>query len=223
MTVYQYNPTAATHCIGPFDLDEKCYIYGASAEHVENCEGNGIICQESGCPNTPSYNGKVCHFADGTKDCWRHDQCDSKNGRWDASNKRCVQCDANGMINHVLAYTNKKCWDYYTEAWPDCSLKWDQKACAGDDRGKCEAACDADPECDGAIPDAEICPGCKIWERGDINRDKTVNILDIATVAIAFGTREGDPDWNEMADLDGNDEINILDIAMVAINFGKSI
>jgi len=54
----------------------------------------------------------------------------------------------------------------------------------------------------------------------DLNRDRVVNIIDIAIVARAFGARPGDPTWDPIADLDGNGVINIIDIAIVARDFG---
>lgn len=58
---------------------------------------------------------------------------------------------------------------------------------------------------------------------GDINMDSRVNVVDLALVAQAFGSREIDPLWNLDADLDYNGVINIQDLAVVAANFGKSI
>lgn len=56
---------------------------------------------------------------------------------------------------------------------------------------------------------------------GDVNGDGQVNILDIAQVALAFGTKRGDPKWDSNADINNDDEINILDISIVAIHFGE--
>ena len=56
---------------------------------------------------------------------------------------------------------------------------------------------------------------------GDINADGIVNILDIATVARAYDSYPGHPNWNPNADLDENDRIDILDIATVAKEYGK--
>jgi hypothetical protein len=67
--------------------------------------------------------------------------------------------------------------------------------------------------------------------RTDLNKDGTVNIIDIATAAKAFGSHgpdipnPGDPpskNWNATADLDKNGWINIIDIATVARDYGKT-
>jgi hypothetical protein len=56
----------------------------------------------------------------------------------------------------------------------------------------------------------------------DLNSDGRVNILDISIVAKSFGSRPGDPNWNETADLNKDELINILDISRVAKDFGKT-
>jgi len=56
----------------------------------------------------------------------------------------------------------------------------------------------------------------------DLNEDGTVNILDIGIVALAFGTREGDENYDSIADLDKNGEVNIIDISVVAVDYGKN-
>ena len=57
----------------------------------------------------------------------------------------------------------------------------------------------------------------------DINGDGKVDILDLASVAIAWGTSQGDPGWNPKCDIDGNGIVNIIDVALVAIDFGKHV
>jgi len=109
----------------------------------------------------------------------------------------------------------------------------------------CEEACGADYRCDEKNPAADLCDGnCMYLFEQDINGDRTVNILDITTVAIAFGSKCEDddcvpghscheedfeqyctnyhPNWNYYADIDHNDVVNILDIAAVAIAFGRT-
>jgi len=56
---------------------------------------------------------------------------------------------------------------------------------------------------------------------GDVNGDGQVNIVDIAQVAVAFGTKPGDPKWSPNADINNDNVTNILDISTVAVHFGE--
>lgn len=71
-----------------------------------------------------------------------------------------------------------------------------------------------------------------VYYKTDLNKDGTVDILDIAIVAKAYGTHgpdipnPGDPpssNWNAIADMDSNNKIDIIDIATVAKDYGKSV
>jgi parallel beta-helix repeat protein len=55
----------------------------------------------------------------------------------------------------------------------------------------------------------------------DLNRDGTVNIVDVSAVARAFRCQPGDRKWNAMADLNRDGQINIVDVNKVARDFGK--
>jgi len=55
----------------------------------------------------------------------------------------------------------------------------------------------------------------------DLNRDGTVDIVDIATGAKAFGTTPGHRRWNPVADVNGDGTVDIMDIATIAKAFGK--
>jgi hypothetical protein len=57
----------------------------------------------------------------------------------------------------------------------------------------------------------------------DLNKDGTVNIVDISIVARAFGSTPLSPNWNFIADLDQNGVINIIDVTKVAKDFGKTV
>jgi len=57
---------------------------------------------------------------------------------------------------------------------------------------------------------------------GDINRDGEVDMKDVATAAMAFGSYAGHPRWNPVADENRDGKIDLRDIALVAKNFGKT-
>ena len=57
----------------------------------------------------------------------------------------------------------------------------------------------------------------------DLNRDGTVTIVDIATMATAFGSTPASTNWNVAADIDNDGDVDIVDIAKAAIYFGKTL
>jgi parallel beta-helix repeat protein len=58
---------------------------------------------------------------------------------------------------------------------------------------------------------------------GDVNGDGTVNILDVILVSKAFGTSQGDLNYDPSSDLNQDGRINILDMILVAKHFGQHI
>ena len=56
----------------------------------------------------------------------------------------------------------------------------------------------------------------------DLNDDGTVDIFDVVTLARAFGSEPGDPNWNQIADVNNNDVVDIHDVVLVAIHFGQT-
>jgi hypothetical protein len=57
---------------------------------------------------------------------------------------------------------------------------------------------------------------------GDINNDRTVDIVDVSFVAYAFGSYPGHPRWDEEADLNLDSFVDIQDVGSVAFNFGRT-
>ena len=57
---------------------------------------------------------------------------------------------------------------------------------------------------------------------GDLNDDRTVNILDVIILAGSFGSEPDDPNWNPDADLNDDGIINIFDAILIARDFGKT-
>jgi parallel beta-helix repeat protein len=56
----------------------------------------------------------------------------------------------------------------------------------------------------------------------DVNNDGLIDIVDIVIVAIAFGSRPGDPNWDPYADINQDGIVDIVDIVMIAIHFGEA-
>jgi hypothetical protein len=59
------------------------------------------------------------------------------------------------------------------------------------------------------------------WLYTDVNRDGTVNILDVSAAARAFGSRTGDPKYNRFADINGDGVLNIVDVSAIAKDYGR--
>jgi len=62
----------------------------------------------------------------------------------------------------------------------------------------------------------------KIKMVGDVNGDGRINIIDIATIAVGYGSSVGDSRYSLVCDLNRDDTINILDLGWAAIRFGES-
>jgi len=59
------------------------------------------------------------------------------------------------------------------------------------------------------------------WLITDINYDGKVDVHDVFSAAIAYGSYPGHPNWNVDADIDDSGKIDIRDIFRIAMNFGK--
>jgi hypothetical protein len=72
---------------------------------------------------------------------------------------------------------------------------------------------------------SDSCPLMKPyeWLQGDVNYDAVVNILDLFTIAKAFGSSIYDARWNPICDLNNDKTIDILDIFEVASRFKKEM
>lgn len=60
------------------------------------------------------------------------------------------------------------------------------------------------------------------WNIADLNNDGVVDIFDLATVAVTFGSEEGQPKWNPIADLNNDGIVDIFDLVLIAIHFGET-
>lgn len=57
---------------------------------------------------------------------------------------------------------------------------------------------------------------------GDVNRDGVVDIFDLSKVGRAFGSFEGDPDYDIEADINEDGIVDMRDIAIVAVHYGET-
>jgi len=60
---------------------------------------------------------------------------------------------------------------------------------------------------------------------GDVDGDCDVDIFDLASVGLAYGSQPGDGNWNPDANVYpsvGDGKINIFDLATVGINYGRA-
>lgn len=62
----------------------------------------------------------------------------------------------------------------------------------------------------------------KVNLQGDVNGDGVVDIWDLAKVGKAYGTFEGEPDYDPEADITKDGIVDMRDIAIVAVNYGNS-
>ena len=62
----------------------------------------------------------------------------------------------------------------------------------------------------------------KVILLGDIIEDGKIDMRDISAIAMLFGKREGDSDWNPEADLYPDGKIDMRDISIACANFGAT-
>jgi len=67
----------------------------------------------------------------------------------------------------------------------------------------------------------DITIGIGINKAPDLNGDGIVDINDVIIVAISFGSKPGDPNWDIRADLTPDNLIDSMDVLIVGIHFGE--
>ncbi len=55
----------------------------------------------------------------------------------------------------------------------------------------------------------------------DLNSDQVVDVRDLAILASAFNTSQGQAGYLSIADLNGDGVIDVRDVAIMAANFGR--
>ncbi len=64
---------------------------------------------------------------------------------------------------------------------------------------------------------------CMVSRTPDLDHDDTVNIIDIAMIANAYGSTTGSARYNPAADLNADGTVNIIDVAIAAADFGAPV
>ncbi|MDI6826649.1 MAG: hypothetical protein QMD36_05730 [Candidatus Aenigmarchaeota archaeon] len=103
--------------------------------------------------------------------------------------------------------------------------------CKGGIRKTCDPACTFSQWCDSSCPDWNGDINCYGLEPGkgccfgcyyvDVDGNRKVDIIDIAKVAMAYGSYPGHPRWNPNADVDNSAYVDIIDINKVASKYGQ--
>jgi hypothetical protein len=57
---------------------------------------------------------------------------------------------------------------------------------------------------------------------GDINGDSAVTLADLVLLAIAYGSRPNDAEWNPNADINGDGVVSLTDLVLLANSYGQS-
>lgn len=57
---------------------------------------------------------------------------------------------------------------------------------------------------------------------GDADPDNEVNLVDAGRISAAFGSVDGDPNWNPLADLNEDGEVNLVDWGIMSARFGQA-
>jgi hypothetical protein len=56
---------------------------------------------------------------------------------------------------------------------------------------------------------------------GDLNGDFKVNLEDLVLLALAYGSKPGDPNWNPNADIDNSGTVGLSDLVILALHYGQ--
>jgi hypothetical protein len=61
-----------------------------------------------------------------------------------------------------------------------------------------------------------------LCQQADINKNGTVDILDLRVLARIYGSQEGDNNYDSHYDFDQNGVINILDLRRISSQYGQT-
>ena len=62
----------------------------------------------------------------------------------------------------------------------------------------------------------------EVGNPGDVNLDKSVNVIDLLTLASSFGLNRGQPGFDQRADQNFSGRVDVVDLLVLADNWGKT-
>ncbi len=62
-----------------------------------------------------------------------------------------------------------------------------------------------------------------IWMMGDVNRDNSVDVVDLLTFVDAFGSVIGDDNYDILCDFNGDGSVDVIDLLTMVDNWGRLI
>ncbi len=58
--------------------------------------------------------------------------------------------------------------------------------------------------------------------KGDVNKDFSIDLIDLATMAVAYDSTPSSTNWSPESDITNNNIVDILDLALAASNYGRT-
>lgn len=149
-------------------LGTDCFFSDPYVDSTGNsCSSSGTKCQHDMCPDYSGWNGYNCTVRRACTHWWYGAYGSKNTGKWDAGERKCVQCDANNKETTYCAS--------YNSFNMDCDYDQRENApCTGTGDGQCESACGASTECDEKNPNdscgtGKICKSNCICEINQCN------------------------------------------------------
>ncbi len=63
----------------------------------------------------------------------------------------------------------------------------------------------------------------RVYMTGDINRDDSVDVIDLLMLAGAWNTTQNDPNWDPRCDLNDDGAVNVMDLLLLANNWTRAL
>lgn len=58
---------------------------------------------------------------------------------------------------------------------------------------------------------------------GDVNEDRSVDVIDLLTLVATFGLASGDPGFDATCDLNGDNSVDVIDLLSLVSTWGQAV